>query len=160
MHHLGAERLSFSAIRVCQPGPDARQRSMTSSVSRMDISRFGLAECGRPPLFSFPRANISSVSSGSSTYSSSRILCFATLVRFDPKDRRDALLLSLICLPHTEYVTICTPWGVSHDNHPVRKHPEANEPLLPVVLERGRIYLRRPRKGTDPERGRIYLRRK
>ena len=53
---------------------------------------------------SIARANISSVSSGSSTYSSSRILCFATLVRFDPKDRRDALLLSLICLPHTEYV--------------------------------------------------------
>ncbi len=26
LHHLGAELLSFSAIRVCHPGPVARQR--------------------------------------------------------------------------------------------------------------------------------------
>ncbi len=134
MRHLGAERVSFSAMRVCQPGPEARQRSMTSSVSRIEIRSFGFAERGRPPFFNSPLASISSVSSGSSSYSSGRILCFATLVRFDPKARRDTLLLSVICLSHAEYVTVLTPRGVADYNHSILKESEADIAAFTVVL--------------------------
>ena len=43
---------------------------MTVSGKRMEISFFGSPERGRPPLLTFPRASMSSVSSGSSSYSS------------------------------------------------------------------------------------------
>ena len=36
-------------MRVCQPGPVARQRSMTSGVRREEIDLRGLADKGRPP---------------------------------------------------------------------------------------------------------------
>jgi len=134
MPHLGAERVSFSAMRVCQPGPEARQRSMTSSVRRIEIRTFGFADRGRPPFFNSPLASISSVSSGSSSYSSGRILCFATLFRFDPKALRDTFLLSVICFSHAEYVTVFTPRGVADYNHSIVKQPEADVAAFTVVL--------------------------
>lgn len=70
IRHLGATRASFSAMRVCHPGPDARHLRMTSSGNRMEINFFGFRETGLPPLLTFPRASMSSVNSGSSSYSS------------------------------------------------------------------------------------------
>ena len=58
-----------SAMRVCQPGPVAFHRSMTSSGSRIEMSLRGLADRGRPPLFTTARDKAFSVSSGSSLYS-------------------------------------------------------------------------------------------
>ena len=62
--------LSRSAMRVCHPGPVALQRSMTSAGRRREINLRGFSDRGRPPLLIFARASMSSVSSGSSLYSS------------------------------------------------------------------------------------------
>src|SRR5882672_9717893 len=62
--------LRRSAKRVCQPGPVAFQRSITSAGRRSEISLRGFGDKGLPPLFTFARASMSSVSSGSSSYSS------------------------------------------------------------------------------------------
>ena len=59
-------------MRVCQPGPVARHRSMTSEGSRKEMSRLGLAERGRPPLFTTARDKLRFVSSGNSLYSCDR----------------------------------------------------------------------------------------
>ncbi len=56
-------------MRVCEPGPVARQRSMTSAGNRNVMSLRGFEDTGRPPLLTTARDNISSVSSGSSSYS-------------------------------------------------------------------------------------------
>ena len=62
--------LRRSAIRVCQPpGPVAFQRAMTFAGRRREMSFLGLSDRGRPPFFICARANVSSVSSGSSSYS-------------------------------------------------------------------------------------------
>jgi len=45
----------------------------------MEINFFGFSDLGRPPMLTFPRANMSSVSSGSSSYSSGWITWTATL---------------------------------------------------------------------------------
>jgi hypothetical protein len=58
-----------SAIRVCQPGPVAFQRSITSAGNRNVRSFRGLAATGRPRFFTTMRPSISSVSSGPSSYS-------------------------------------------------------------------------------------------
>jgi hypothetical protein len=91
LHHFGASLLSFSAIRVCHPGPVARQRSMTSSVRRIEISLFGFSDLGRPPLLTTSRANISSVSSGRSSYSAGSMTCLSTRFMSEPKDGADEL---------------------------------------------------------------------
>ena len=57
------------AMRVCQPGPVAFHRSMTSKGRRMEMSLRGFAGRGRPPLFTTARDNALSLSSGSSLYS-------------------------------------------------------------------------------------------
>jgi len=72
---LHAQRILLrrSAMRVCQPGPVAFHRSITSTGSRREMSFRGLAERGRPPLFTTARRRFRLVSSGSSLYSCDRI---------------------------------------------------------------------------------------
>ena len=89
--------LSRSAMRVCHPGPVAFQRSITSVGTRSEISLRGFGENGRPPLFILERASISSVNSGSSSYSSACTVCASTRTRSDFKERRDAGLFAFIC---------------------------------------------------------------
>ena len=132
--HLGTTLDSLSAIRVCQPGPVARHFWMMVSGKRIEISFFGSSERGRPPLLTLPRASMSSVSSGSSSYSSGRITCAATRARSEPKERRDTLLLAVICFPHAEYMAIRATRCVADNNHSIAEHAEANHPLLTVVL--------------------------
>jgi len=60
-------------MRVCQPGPVARHFSITDAGNRIVINLRGSGETGRPPVLNVARANISSVSSGISSYSSGRM---------------------------------------------------------------------------------------
>src|SRR6185503_10845092 len=64
LHWLHRRLLSRSAIRVCQPGPVALHRSMTSTGSRIEMSLRGFAERGRPPLFTTARDKACALSSG------------------------------------------------------------------------------------------------
>ena len=106
---------------------------MTSSVRRIEISLFGFKDRGRPPLLMTPRASISSVNSGSSSYSSGWMTCAATLDRSEPKDRRDTRLLSVICFPHAEDVAIRATRRVANHHHSVTKHSKADDSLFAVV---------------------------
>src|SRR5258706_5607785 len=69
LHGPHRRLLSRSAMRVCQPGPVAFHRSMTSTGSRIEMSLRGFAERGRPPLFTAARDKACAVSFGSSLYS-------------------------------------------------------------------------------------------
>ena len=69
LHWPHLRLLRRSAMRVCQPGPVAFQRSMTSTGSRIEMSLRGFEERGRPPLFTTARDKACAVSSGSSLYS-------------------------------------------------------------------------------------------
>lgn len=58
-----------SAMRVCQPGPVAFHRAITSAGNRRDINLRGFVDTGLPPFLIFARFSICSVNSGSSSYS-------------------------------------------------------------------------------------------
>ena len=62
--YAGLTLLRRSAIRVCQPGPVAFHRAITSSGRRREISFRGFKILGRPPFLTLARASISFVSSG------------------------------------------------------------------------------------------------
>ena len=100
----------------------------------MEISLLGFSERGRPPLLTLPRANISSVNSGRSSYSSGWMTCAETFARSDPKERGDKRLLAVIGFPHTEYMAIRATRGVANDDHSVPEHPKAEDSFLSVVL--------------------------
>ena len=82
-------------MRVCQPGPVARHRSIISAGKRMVMSFLGLGECGRPPFLIVARASMSSVSSGSSTYSFALMTCESTRGKSEFKERREAFLVKI-----------------------------------------------------------------
>jgi hypothetical protein len=126
--------LSRSAIRVCQPGPVAFHRAMTSAGRRKEINLRGFAESGRPPLLIVARFNISSVSSGNSSYSLRLMTCASTRARFDLKERRDARFFTIISLPHTKNVSIGSSHHVSHHNHSIALESEADHSRFAVVL--------------------------
>jgi len=121
-------------MRVCQPGPVERQRSMTLSGNRMDMSFRGFSERGRPPLFTLPRASISSVSSGSSRYSCGRMTWASTRLRSEPKERRDARFFAVICFPHAEDVAIRATRRVANNYDPSAQDTEADDSCFAVVL--------------------------
>jgi len=125
-----------SAMRVCQPGPVARQRFTTSGGRRREMSWRGFAERGRPPLLTTARRNISSVSSGSSLYSERRIRCASTRLRSDRKVRREAVLLTSIGLSHAEDVAIRATRGVADDDQASLELAVAEHPSLAIVLAR------------------------
>lgn len=125
-----------SAIRVCQPGPVARQRFTTSGGKRREMSWRGLGERGRPPLLTTARRNISSVSSGSSLYSERRIRCASTRFRSEPKVRREAVLLTAVGLSHAEDVAIRATRGIADYDQAVFELAVANHSNLAIVLAR------------------------
>jgi len=97
--------LRRSAMRVCQPGPVAFQRAMTSAGSRNEINLRGLDETGLPPFFTLARESISVVRCGSSSYSFAAMTWASTFARSDFKERRDAGFFALISFPHAKYVS-------------------------------------------------------
>jgi hypothetical protein len=86
-----------SAMRVCQPGPLAFQRSMTSAGNRSVNNLRGFGVTGRPRFLITMRLSISSVSSGASSYSRLLITCVSTRLRSEPKERREVRFFVVIC---------------------------------------------------------------
>lgn len=121
-------------MRVCQPGPVAFQRAMTSGGRRRLIICRGLADFGLPAFLKTVRANSSSVISGSSSYSSGLMTCASTRLRSEPKVRRKAGLLTFVGLSHAENMAYCAPRRVPDDYQAALEHAEADDPGLSVVL--------------------------
>ena len=132
---LHAQRILLrrSAIRVCQPGPVAFHRSITSTGSRSEINFRGLAERGRPPLFTTARSRLRLVSSGNSLYSCDRIAWTSTLERSDFKVGREECFFTIIGLSHAEYMTDGTPRRVADHDEATGKQPITNDAGFAVV---------------------------
>lgn len=120
-------------MRVCQPGPVALHRSITSTGSRMEISLRGFSDRGRPPLLTTARDRASSVSAGSSLYSCARILWASTFARSDFKVRREAGFLTMVCLSHAEYMAGRSPQRVADQNEAAGQQAVADDSRLAVV---------------------------
>src|SRR4029077_8813932 len=125
-----------SAMRVCQPGPVAFQRAMTSAGSRSEMSFLGLSERGRPPFFTLARASMSAVSCGSSRYSLALTTCASTRARSDFKVRREAFLFAAIGFPHAENAATVPAWSVTNHHHASFEMPVTNDASLGIVLTR------------------------
>jgi len=110
--------LNRSAIRVCQPAPVAFQRSITSTGNRREINLRGFGEMGLPPLFTFARASISSVSSGRALYSSFFKVCASTHAMSDFKAWGDAFLFAFIGFLHAENVAIRATRCIAYNDPP------------------------------------------
>lgn len=123
-----------SAIRDCQPGPVARQRSMTSGGSRKLINCRGLGDLGLPPLLTTARASMASSSSGSSLYSCGLITCESTRLRSEPKVRREAGLFTVIGFAHAEDVAFLAARGVADHNHSALQQAIADHTAFTIVL--------------------------
>ena len=128
--------VSRSAMRVCQPGPLAFQRSRTSSGRRIVINLRGLVERGRPPFFTTARDKAFEESSGSSLYSCGRIACASTRPRSDFKVRRETGLFTIIRLSHAEYVAHSTTRCVADYDEAPSELAVADDSRLAVVPSR------------------------
>src|SRR5690554_6200627 len=129
----GARLLSSSAMRVCQPGPEAFQATRTDSGSRMVTWRRGSAAKGRPARLSVPCRSMSPVSSGSSSYASGWVTCESTRLRSDFKSGPDACLLAFIGFPHAENVARGSPGNVADHDHATGQKAEADDARFAVV---------------------------
>lgn len=125
---------SCSAMRVCHPGPVARQRSITSGGSLRLMSCRGLGDFGRPPLLTTARANMALVSSGSSLYSCGLITCASTRLRSEPEVRREAGLLTIVGLSHAEDVAGRATRGVAHHDDSAVQKAVADDAAFTIVL--------------------------
>jgi hypothetical protein len=123
-----------SAMRVCQPGPVAFHRATTSAGKRRDINLRGFGDTGLPPLLILARVNISSVSSGNSSYSCAFMTCESTRAKSDFKERRDALLFAFIGFPHAKYMASCIARCVPDDYHSAIQVPETDHASFSIIL--------------------------
>ena len=123
-------------MRVCHPGPVARQRATTSAGKRKEMSCRGVTDRGRPPFFTAARASAASVSSGSSLYSAGLTRCASTRARSDFEVRREASLLTIICLSHAEDVANRATRGIANDNRTTFEHAVADDASLAIVFAR------------------------
>jgi hypothetical protein len=121
-------------MRVCQPGPVAFHRAITSAGNRRDINLRGFGDTGLPPLLILARLNIFSVNSGNSLYSRALITWASTRARSDFKGRRDAPLFAFIGFPHAKNMTPRIAWRVTDYYHSAFQIPEANHASFPMVL--------------------------
>ena len=94
----------------------------------------GLSDLGRPPFLTTARANIASVSSGSSLYSCGLITCASTRSRSEPKVRREAGLFTFIGLSHAEDMAFRATRRVANDHQATIQQAKADDSLLTVVL--------------------------
>lgn len=121
-------------MRVCQPGPVALHRSITSTGSRMEISLRGFSDRGRPPLLTTARDRASSVSAWNSLYSCARILWASTFARSDFKVPREAGFLTMVCLSHAENVAGRSPQRVAGHHEAAGQQSVADDSRLAAVL--------------------------
>src|SRR5450432_3748416 len=94
----------------------------------------GFAERGRPPLLTVARASISSVSSGSSSYSGREMRCASTRARSDFEVRCETGLLTGIGLSHAEDVANRATRRVADNHHPAFQGAVANDSSLAIAL--------------------------
>jgi hypothetical protein len=127
-------------MRVCQPGPVAFQRAMTSAGNRSDINLRGFIDTGLPPFLILARFNTGSVSSGSSSYSVAFTTCASTRAKSDFKERRDAALFAFIGFHHTKYMATCASRRRAHNNHPAFQIATTNYAGFAVVFARVFIF--------------------
>jgi hypothetical protein len=76
---------------------------------------------------------MSSVSSGSSSYSCRRITCASTRARSEPKERRDTRFLAVIGFPHAKDVAIRATRRIPYDDYPAAEQTEADDADFTVV---------------------------
>jgi len=76
---------------------------------------------------------MSSVSSGSSSYSCRRITCASTRRRSEPKERGDTRFLAVIDFPHAEDVAIRATRCVANNDNPTMEQAKADDADLIVV---------------------------
>ena len=100
----------------------------------MEMSLRGLAERGRPPLFTTARDNALADSSGSSLYSCGRMMWASTLRRSDFKVRREAGFLTIVSLSHTENVARSASRGVTNYDQTAGQKAVTNDSRFTVVL--------------------------
>jgi len=124
-------------MRDCQPSPVPRKYSTTSELYRTDNNTFGVSDFGRPPLFTVARASMSSVSSGSSSYSAAPTRWASTLARSEPKERADAFDFACIAFPHAKDMAIRATRGVTHGHHAPGQQAKADDAgfaVIPAVI--------------------------
>ena len=102
----------------------------------MEMSLRGLAERGRPPLFTTARDNALADSSGSSLYSCGRMMCASTLRRSDFKVRRETSFLTIVGLSHAENVTCGAPRCVPDYDQSTSEQAIADNARFTVVPAR------------------------
>jgi len=79
---------------------------------------------------------MSSVNSGSSSYSCRWITCASTRARSEPEERRDARFLAVIGFPHAKDVAIRATRRVTHHNDPSMKDTKADDSRFAVTPTR------------------------
>jgi hypothetical protein len=123
-------------MRVCHPGPVAFHFSIISGAKRNVINCLGFASFGRPPLLITPLAKASSVNSGKSSYSSAWITCESIAARRLFKEGLDTLFFTVICLSHTEYMTVFASRRITNYNHPILKKTITNHSALTILFSK------------------------
>ena len=76
---------------------------------------------------------MSSVNSGSSSYSCRWITCASTRARSEPEERRDARFLAVICFPHAKDVAIRATRRIANDDNPTMEQTKADNSRFAVV---------------------------
>lgn len=112
----------------------AFHRAITSGGKRRLIICLGLIDLGLPAFLKTVRENISSVISGSSSYSSGLMTCASTRLRSEPKVGCKASFFTIVCLSHAEYVTNIATRRVPNNHESILQHTEAQDPDFAVVL--------------------------
>src|SRR4051812_14270972 len=123
-------------MRVCQPGPVAFHRSITSTGRRNVKSLRAFPEIGRPRLFTTMRPSISFVRRGPSTYSCGLIVCSSTRLRSDPKERRETRFFTAIGFPHADDVTPSITRRIDDLHKPASQQAKTDDSRLSVVPAR------------------------
>ena len=102
---------------------------------RNEISFFVSTSLGLPPLLTVALASISSVISGSSSYSCGAITCASTRFKSEPNLRADAVLFAFIGFPHAEDMAIRATRRVP--NHHQVALSNSRKALLQSLLRQG-----------------------
>lgn len=98
------------------------------------MSSRGLSSTGRPAFLITALANISSVSSGRSSYSDASTTCASNFFRSLFKERTVFVLLTWIRLSHTKNMPRIAALRIANNHHPTLQCPETNNPNFFVIF--------------------------
>ena len=122
---LGLERSNTSAIRVCQPGPEAFQLAITSGGSRSDSRVRGFASLGRPR-----RTSCSPSYKSAPRFPSTSSCGTSSSLR---EVRLEPFRFSLMAMPHADDASGCPTWRPRQDHKSGIEPPDGNESVFPKV---------------------------